>query len=110
MPDDNGEPDWIPLIAAAAASRLVERRVQRHDGGLGTASKPQKFICDNEDLYLVKFTQNQHGDGRAIFTEQVVGRVGVLIGAPVAHVALVEVPAPIIAELLNTPDLDLGCV
>lgn len=77
-------PDWDALIAAAEAARLNPRVAITHAGGFTSATRPQKFICDNGELYVVKFSGNNHGDGRGIFTEQVVALAGRLIGAPVA--------------------------
>jgi hypothetical protein len=104
MPQGNGV-DWDDLIAAACAARDVERTAKRFDGGLPSASKPQKFICDDQLLYAVKFAQNAHGDGHGIFSEQLVGRAGRLIGAPVPEVALVEVSAALAAEVAQDPQL-----
>lgn len=47
----------------------------------------------------MKFAQNQHGDGKAIFTEQIVAGLGRLLGAPVADVALVQLPEALVDEL-----------
>jgi hypothetical protein len=47
----------------------------------------------------VKFRGNPYGNGRAIFTEQVVGLLGRLISAPVPGVKLVSVTAELIAPL-----------
>jgi hypothetical protein len=107
MPQDNGV-SWRDLIVPACESREVERTARRFDGGLPSASKPQKFICDDDLLYAVKFTQNAHGDGHGIFSEQLVGRAGGLIGAPVPDVALVEVSAGLAAEVAEQPELGFG--
>jgi len=101
------ESDWNALIADAAAQRRAPRRAIRHDGGLTSASKPQKFTCDDNELYAVKFLQNQHGNGRAIFNEQVVALTGRLIGAPVPVVELVEV-SPALADALRQDAAALG--
>jgi hypothetical protein len=44
--------------------------------GLQTATRPQKFTCDDNGLYAVKFAENKHGDGKGIFTEHVVALAG----------------------------------
>jgi hypothetical protein len=102
----DGSVDWAALIEQAKGQRQPPRRAIRHEGGLPTASKPQKFLCDDSGLYAVKFSQNQHGDGKAIFTEQVVGLAGKLLGAPVGPVELVDV-APALADALRA-DPSLG--
>lgn len=100
----SGQVDWVGLVAAASARARPHVVAQRHDRGLTSASRPQLFQCDDGNLYAVKFRNNQHGDGRAIFTEQVVGLLGRLIGAPVPEVRLVNVTA----ELLASLSIDLG--
>jgi hypothetical protein len=97
----SAEPDWGSLVIAACGGRPAPRSAMRHDGGIGTATKPQKFTCDDNRLYAVKFVQNQHGDGRGVATEQFIGLLGELIGAPVAPVELVEVPQALTDELLR---------
>lgn len=67
--------------------------------GLTSASRPQKFRCDDGHLYAVKFRDNPHGDGRAVATEQIVGLFGALISAPVAEVRLVTVTSELLAAL-----------
>jgi len=53
----------------------------RHGGGIETATRPQKFTCDDNRLYAVKFAGNNHGDGRGIYNEQVIAALGLLVGA-----------------------------
>jgi hypothetical protein len=97
--------DWATLIDEATSGAQAARRAIRHEGGIGTASSPQKFLCDDNALYAVKFSGNNHGDGKAIFTEQVVGLAGKLIGAPVAAVELVEVASALTDALRQDPTL-----
>lgn len=79
---------WGALVSEAQArarpSVVAEEYV---DQVAETASRPQKFRGDDGRLYAVKFRNNDHGDGRAVFTEQVVGLLGQRIGAPVPEVA-----------------------
>jgi hypothetical protein len=103
-----GEPNWTVLISEATRSRTIAGR--RHDGGLTTATRPQKIVCEDEALYAVKLSQNGHGDGRGIFSEQVVGRLGQLIMAPTAEVILINVPADLIEEIRATEGDNLGFV
>jgi len=106
MPDD-ANPDWPSLIAEAVLARPKAMVGSRHDGGIQTASRPQKIICAGEVLYAVKFAQNNHGDGRATFTEQVVARAGRLINAPVPEVALVEVSDELVEAIRMSPSSHL---
>lgn len=100
---DEGVPEgeilWDQLIDVAAADRAVARRVLRHEGDGPSASRPQRYLCDDGAVYSVKFRENQHGDGRGIFAEQVVSLGGRLLGAPVAQVDLVHVSEDLVAQL-----------
>jgi hypothetical protein len=112
--DGNADVEWGERIAETSAARTVRVTARRFDGGLTTASRPQKFYCEGgptgDDLYLVKFAQNQHGDGRAIFTEQIVARAGRLIEAPVAAVELIDVSAGLADEARIQAEPELGFV
>jgi hypothetical protein len=100
--EDPGEepPDIGALLDAAVGAPTAELTATRHDGGITSASRPQEYTCSDNRLYAVKFTQNNHGDGKAIFNEQVIGALGALVGAPVAAVALVRV-SQALADALN---------
>jgi hypothetical protein len=100
----NTTPTWEERIAAARLSPELPVTAVQFVESLPSASRPQKFVCDDGCLYAVKFRNNLHGDGRAIFTEQVVARIGGAIGAavPKVKVAIVE------ASLLGTLSIDLG--
>ena len=89
-----------------------EHTAKRHDGGLTTASRPQKFTCeeDENELWLVKLAGNTHGGGKGIFNEQVAGLAGRLLAAPVAGVALVRVPQALAEALSQDPTLQLDYV
>lgn len=92
-------PGLEEALAGAMARPPAACIATRHGGGIDTATKPQKFTCDDNRLYAVKFIQNEHGDGKGAFNEQVIGTIGALIGAPVAPVELVRVPQQLIDEL-----------
>jgi hypothetical protein len=86
----------LPLSAAEYAGRAAE-----------SASKPQKILCgDDGILYSVKFSNNTHGDGRALVAECVAGLLGQSLGAPVAEVALIAVDQQFLA--LNPIELQPG--
>jgi len=101
-----GDVDVPALLAAAAAARPDPVGAKEHAGGLGSATRPQKFFCSEpRRLYAVKFAQNNHGDGRGIFNEQVVGLLGALLQAPVPRVELVLVPHLLVDDLLRDKSL-----
>jgi hypothetical protein len=95
--DDGGSaPDWSALISAAIAISPTPVVAMEHVESLGSASAPQKIRCDDGHLYAVKFRTNGYGNGRAIFAEHVVPRLGALVGAPIPEVALVSVTADLL--------------
>ena len=94
-----GEPDWRELVDGALSRVRLPVVAQEYHGPLASASCPHKFSCDDGNLYLVKFRTNPHGDGHAIFTEQIVPLFGQLIGAPVPQVSLVDVTGELLAPL-----------
>lgn len=102
---DNAAPDWAALVAAAGPSRPPVV-AQEFIESLPSASQPQKFRCNDGRVYAVKFKGNPYGNGRAIYTEQVVALLGHLIGVPVAEVELVSVTA----ELLGALNITIGGV
>ena len=75
--------DWPTLIATAKAAVDPPLNATIHHEGIVTASQPQKYTCGSDGMFVVKFANNDHGDGRAIATEQVVARSGALLGASV---------------------------
>ncbi len=96
------EPAITDLLDAACASRPAPIKAEEHAGGLGSASRPQKFYCgQSRELYAVKFAQNNHGDGRGIFNEQVIALLGAILEAPVPRVELVEVSQALVDDLLR---------
>jgi hypothetical protein len=100
--DKPEEPDREALMAAACNVRPDAIDAVEHAGGIGTATNPQKFYCgERKELYVVKFAQNGHGDGRGIFTEQVVALLAALLEAPVPRVELVNVSQSLIDLLIR---------
>ncbi len=58
----------------------------------GSASRPAALICDDGDTYVVKGPQTAH----TAFNDQLVARLGTLIGAPVGRPSIVEVSQALI--------------
>lgn len=96
-----GNIDWNGLVSDAATRRPEPIIATLHREHIPTASNPQKYECGEAGLHAVKFRTNDHGDGRAITTEQIVARAGHLIGAPVPVVRLVQVAARLIPRQLT---------
>lgn len=58
-----------------------------------TASKPVLLRCDDKNEYVVKGQQA----GRMLVNDHVVAKIGILLGAPVPHAAIVQVPSELIS-------------
>src|SRR5215218_7032388 len=90
------EERWPSLSAVEYAGRAAE-----------SASRPQKILCgEDRILYCVKFSNNTHGNGRALVAECIAGILGARLNAPVAQVALIEVGAQFLE--LNPIELQPG--
>jgi hypothetical protein len=94
---------WRQLIAEAAAKRPAPIKAHTYrNKKWGSASAPVVLGCEDGHDYVVKGQQA----GRAIINEQIVGRLGAELGAPVGQVNLIEVPADLIgmqADLKHMP-------
>lgn len=97
-------PDWQALFAAAAAQSpppVAHTFVKRWP----SASAPVLLVCDDggtDREFVVKGRQG----GKQPVNDQIVGRLGVGLGAPVGVPALVEVPQALIdaePELAHMP-------
>jgi hypothetical protein len=66
-------------------------------------------MCDDGKIYVVKACQTSKATmGHSMVAEQVVARVGRLIGAPVPEVALVDVPAALISAQAEMSHMNPG--
>jgi hypothetical protein len=74
--------------------------------GIGSASRPVLVACEDDEQYVIKGSQN----ARMLYNEYVCGRLGNLIGAPVAWVRFVDIPVALrVGELAHFgPGLALG--
>lgn len=102
MGDDSDDvptkaPDWDSLIPSARAEVVAPLVAEEHVESLASASEAQKLRCDDGMMYAVKFRTNRYGNGKAIFTEQIVPLIGSLINAPVPSVTRVDVTADLLA-------------
>jgi hypothetical protein len=99
---DLGEQWWIDSIVDTMAiphiTIVAEDFLREYD----TYSRPVVLNCSDGRTYVVKAVQEQarahlRRVPRAMFTDQVVGRLGAQMEAPVGRVVLVEIPAELIA-------------
>jgi hypothetical protein len=61
-----------------------------------TFSRPVVLLCDDGRSYVIKGLQPSQRMGHGLTTEQVIGRLGQTLGAPVPPIALVMVPQDLI--------------
>jgi hypothetical protein len=99
--------DWNGLFAQAVRPMSVTGHTLLRSWA--TSSAPVLLACDDGNEYVVKGRQV----GRAVVNDQIIGRLGSFIGAPVGSVALVDVPSELVT--LNPqmrhvlPGLAHGC-
>ena len=79
--------DWAALIQAASNSQPDPVSAETYIKKWGTASKPIAVSASDGNIYVVKGQQA----GRMIVNDHIAGRLGLLVGAPVPPVALVEI-------------------
>lgn len=90
--------DWRSLIEAAATETQPEPVLaDTYYRRWPSAARPVELGCADGNRYVVKGLRNDAQQGRMIFTDQVAGRIGALMEAPVPQVTLVQVPAELIA-------------
>lgn len=81
------------LIESAVSERRLTATAHTFLKRWPSYSHPVLLACDDGNEYVVK---GQHA-GRAIVSDQVLGRLGVALAAPVGQVCLVEIPAELVA-------------
>ncbi len=96
--------EWVTLIEAATTRQGPHLSAVTFVEKLSTDAQPVKVIASDGAVYLVKGRQK----GRVLVNEQIVGALGVALGAPVASVALIDVPGPLIAAEPGMAHLELG--
>lgn len=95
--------DLRQMIADSAGDRPAPVNAHTYIRDWKTASKPVALKCDDGNVYVVKSRQPANPMmHRAIANEQIVGRLGTLIDAPIPSIAQIEIPAPLIA---NQPEM-----
>lgn len=95
----------VGLLVEAARDRPAPIRMVEFERRLGSQSRPYVLLDDDNNRYVVK----SRGVGRSTYNDQVVGRLGMAMGAAVAEVALVEVPQELVdARWADLTDLAAG--
>ena len=91
------------LITESVAERPAAVNAHTYIRKWDSASRPVALKCDDGNVYVVKARQpGNPGMHRAIANEQIVGRLGILIHAPIPPITQVEVPADLVA---NQPEM-----
>lgn len=85
-------PNWRVHIEAQAEYRPEPIPARTFLRTYHTSSRPVQLLCSDGFEYVVK----GRNSGRAIVNEQIVGRLGPLIDAPVASVELISVPEELV--------------
>lgn len=101
------EADWQGLITGGRATES-QWRVQAILPQLAPEGGSHPLLVQGTDgvvtrRFWVKPLRNGQGSERVPITEQIVGRVGALVGAPVCEVVLLEVPAELDGEPTGRP-------
>jgi len=109
---DVPSPDRPTLLNAATLSGASHRPVRavtyirkwEH-----ADSEPALLMCDDGRAYVVKsFRVHGVSNGRVIINEQIVGRLGAKLGAPVGEVGFVDIPDELIAVEPDLAHLSTG--
>jgi hypothetical protein len=100
-------PNWVELInksqgrgSPVAAVTFLRRRTD-------TASHPVYLECADGHTYVVKPIRNDAIQGRMLFNDQIIARLGSLIGAAVPTVSLVGISKELI-DLNPHPQQGMG--
>jgi len=93
-PEVGGEKAEVPVGEPAAVPTVRAVQFIRRMRG---ASQPHLLRCEDGGNYVVKF-QNNPQHVRVLANEMLAGRLAKLIGLPVPALAIVEVPAELIAQ------------
>jgi hypothetical protein len=94
--------EWRRTIQEATTRRPDPIVAHTYRNRWQTASSPVLLACDDGEEYVVKGRQL----GRVLINEQVIGRIGRALGAPVTDVALVDVPEALVqmeADMSHMP-------
>jgi hypothetical protein len=87
-------PEWKSLIEAAVKARPEPIAAQTYVKEWGSRSKPALLRCSNQKDYVVKGSQR----GKDLIAEEVVAGLGLLIGAPLPEMLLVDVADDLIQQ------------
>lgn len=107
------EVQWIDEIVGAMQDAPAAVVATDYLTAFNTFSQPVGLLCNDSLAYVVKgrhVTERAHLTRlpRAMFTDQVVGRLGAAMGAPVGRVVLVKIPTAFIATEPNLAHLRPG--
>jgi hypothetical protein len=99
--DEARERELRSFIDRAIAARPLPLQAVEFRGALPTESRPSRVLCDDDQEYVVK----GRNAGRSTFNDQVVGRLGMAMNAPVGQVALGTISLDLILENIEMRNL-----
>jgi hypothetical protein len=92
-----GETDWAAAIGAARRTSLEVVTAHTFVKAWTSFSRPVALQCSDERTYVVKGNQpTQPVMPHAMTSEQVVGRLGHRLKAPIPHIVIVHIPSELI--------------
>jgi len=102
--DDQLRSRWKALLEVAIAQPRQTVKAIDFTRAFSTKANPVIFGCDDDREYVVK-GQNA---GRQIVNEQIVARLGLLLGAPIPETKIVEIPDELIKLEKNLAHITAG--
>lgn len=102
--DDELRSRWKPLLEVAINQPKQTVKASDYMGAKRTKAQPVILACDDGREYMVK-GQNA---GRQIVNEQIVARLGLLLGAPIPETKIVEIPDELIKLEKNLAHITAG--
>jgi hypothetical protein len=88
--------DWAAMITAASSNRPAAVSAVTFLKRRSSASQPVDVRCSDSNIYVLKALRNDVKQGRMMFNDHIVARLGAMIGAPVPAAALVTVSQELI--------------
>lgn len=96
--------DWRQLIEDAASRRPKPLPALEYRAAFATQTMPVVLLCEETGGHMAEYVvkaKSSYVGWRSLFNEQVIGRLGQALGAPVPPIALIDVPNELIAGLFQ---------
>lgn len=96
--------DWAAVVAAAMAEEPETVTAHTFVRAWSTASRPVLLSCDDGADWVVKGRQS----GKQAVTDQILGTLGRVLGAPIPEITIVTVPQELISSEPELAHLAVG--